>query len=144
MWAGILEEEEGKEGYHLLLLVEQADEAADAVVEGPEAPIDRFEDQEEHQVDCDRDVAAVVVAGSGCCHVGKEGDCAGVEVRREEPTQREAAGPGHDHEILEGGPHEHAGVYPDVALVQLVDRQAAVDYGDHACQIRERPRTMAT
>jgi hypothetical protein len=70
------------------------------------------------------------------------------EVRHVEATQREAAVLDHDREILGEEAHEQAAVYEillDVALVQLADRQAAaVDCGDHACQIREKPRTMAT
>ena len=146
MWAGIHGEEEGGEGRYLL--AERGGEAEGVEVEVPEAPIGRFEDQAEHQVDCDRGVA-VVVAGDGGCHWGKEADggCTWAEVRRGDAIRREAAVPGHDREIPEEVGHEHAEVYGillDVALVQLGDRQAAVDCGDHVCQIRERPRTMAT
>jgi hypothetical protein len=145
--AGIHEEEEGGEGYYLPFPVEQEGEAEGVMVEGPEAPIGRLEDQEEHQDDCDRNVAVAVAAGCG----GKEVEGGYIwadEVRHVEATQREAAVLDHDREILGEEAHEQADVYEillDVVLVQLADRQAAaVDCGDHACQIREKPHTMAT
>jgi hypothetical protein len=150
--AGIHEGEEGEERAHLPFPAEQEGEAEGAVVvEGPEAPIGPLEDQEELPGDCDHNVVVVAVVGRDGRRGQKEGDGGYTwtdEVRQAEPTPWEEAVLGHDHEIRVEEAHEQAEVYEiplDVAPLQLADHQvAAVDCDDHACQTRERPRTMAT
>lgn len=65
-----------------------------------------------------------------------------------EATQKEEAVLGHDRETQGEGAREREeayGVPLHVSLLQLADRQVVVvDGDDRACQIREKPRTMAS